>query len=103
MSHTQRRLAIVLAVVMTSFLVRVSAASAQEPAAAPVVAGWNDGFFVESADGDYRLRFGLLVQADQRWGIGDSQNNVIDSFTMRRLRPILQGRVAKFFGFYFVP
>ena len=73
------------------------------PAPPPFTAGWNDGFFIQSADGDFRLQVNLLVQADGRFGLDDPQNNVISTFAMRRLRPILQGRVARFFDFYFVP
>ena len=33
-------------------------AQAPPPAAPPFTAGWQDGFFVQSSNGDYRLVFG---------------------------------------------
>jgi phosphate-selective porin OprO/OprP len=87
------------------------AVSAQAPAppgaqAAPqpaVVAGFQDGFFVQSADGDFRLQIGLLVQADGRFAFEDADNGVVDTFAFRRLRPYLRGRFSRRFEFYFNP
>ncbi len=62
-----------------------------------------DGFVLQSADGDHRLQFNFLLQVDGRFAFDDPQNNVINTFALRRLRPILQGRVARFFDFYFNP
>lgn len=78
-------------------------AHAQAAPAAPGQAGFQDNFFIQSADGGYRLQLGLLLQADDRFAIDDPQNDVVDAFTFRRIRPILQGRVAKYFDFYFNP
>ena len=36
------------------------------PAPPPFTAGWQDGFFVQSANADFRLQLGLLLQSDQR-------------------------------------
>jgi phosphate-selective porin OprO/OprP len=85
------------------------AASAQAPPApAPatppaVTAGWQDGFFVQSANGDFRLQIGLLVHADGRFALDDSSQAVVDTFAFRRLRPYLKGRFSRRFEFYFVP
>jgi len=57
-------------------------------------------FVVQSDDGDNRLQLGALVQADARFAIDDTQDNVVDTFTLRRLRAIAQGRVARHFDFY---
>lgn len=51
----------------------------------------------------YRLQLNALLQADGRFAIDDPQNNVINTFLFRRIRPILQGRVANVFEFYFNP
>jgi len=80
-----------------------SRAAAQDQQPAPVVAGWRDGFVLQSDSGDYRLQLNALVQTDGRFAIGDPSNNIIDTFAMRRIRPILQGRIAKVFEFYFTP
>ena len=50
-------------------------------------AGWSDGFMVQSANGDYRLQFGLLLHADGRFALDDETNAVVDTFGIRRLRP----------------
>ena len=43
---------------------------------APVVAGWQDGFFIQSANGDFRLQIGLLVHADGRFALDDDGRHV---------------------------
>lgn len=80
-----------------------SKAAAQDQSPAPVVAGWRGGFVLQSDNGDYRMQLNALLQTDGRFAIDDPQNNVISTFTVRRLRPILQGRIAKVFEFYFTP
>ena len=84
------------------------AASAQAPASAPatrpaVTTGWQDGFVVQSADGDFRLQIGLLVHADGRFALDDSNEAVVNTFAFRRLRPYLRGRFSRRFEFYFNP
>lgn len=99
--------------VLTAFTAAAAAwapaASAQAPpAAAPatppaVTAGWQDGFFVQSANGDFRLQIGLLIHADGRFAVDDSNETVVNTFAFRRLRPYLRGRFSRRFEFYFVP
>lgn len=74
----------------------------EAPALPPVVAG-QDGFAVQSANGDFRLQMGLLVHADGRFGLDDSHHAVVDTFAFRRLRPYLRGRFSRRFEFYFNP
>jgi phosphate-selective porin OprO/OprP len=74
----------------------------EAPALPPVVAG-QDGFAVQSANGDFRLQMGLLVQADGRFGLDDSNQAIVDTFAFRRLRPYLRGRFSRRFEFYFNP
>ena len=71
--------------------------------AKPWVAGYKNGFAVQSESGDYKLRFAGLVQADGRFALSDQAAVVTDSFLMRRIRPILQGTVAQYFDFSIVP
>jgi hypothetical protein len=52
---------------------------------------------------DYTLQMGALIQLDGRFAINDPLNAVGDTFVLRRVRPILQGRVAKFFDFRLMP
>ena len=65
-----------------------------QAAAPPAVAG-QDGFVVQSPDGDFRLQIGLLVQADGRFALDDSSDAVVNTFSFRRLRPYLRGRFSR--------
>lgn len=60
------------------------------------------GSVIESNDGDNRLQLGALVQFDARFAADDPRPDV-DNFLMRRMRPIVQGRVARRFEYVFVP
>ena len=78
------------------------AAPAPSPAPPRVVAG-QDGIAIESANGDFRLQIGLLVHADGRFAIDDENNQVVDMFAIRRVRPYLRGRLGRRFEFYVNP
>ncbi len=94
----------VAAAVAASMLLQPSAAWSQNaPAPPPLTAGWQNGFVIQSANADYRLQLNFILQVDGRFAIDDPQNNVTSTFALRRLRPILQGRVARFFDFFFQP
>ena len=60
-------------------------------------------FVIQSDNGDNRLQFTFLGQMDGRFFLSDEQHHATDTFAARRLRPILQGRVAKNFEFLFTP
>jgi phosphate-selective porin OprO/OprP len=81
--------------------------SAQDPPANPpaqmIVTAGQDGFVIQSGSGDFRLQIGLLVQADARFDWGDSNQQVVDTFLFRRLRPYLRGRFARRFEFFLNP
>jgi len=63
--------------------------------------GTSGAITVAASDGgDNRLQLGALVQFDGRFAVDDSQGNVTSTFLARRVRPILQGRVAKHVDFY---
>lgn len=82
----------------------VSSASAQTaPPTPPAVAAGQDGFAFQSATGDFRLQLGLLVHADARFALDDDNEQVVDAFLIRRLRPYLRGRFARRFEFYINP
>jgi phosphate-selective porin OprO/OprP len=67
------------------------------------VSAGQDGFIIQSGRGDFRLQIGLLLQADGRFAFSDTDDQVIDTFVFRRLRPYLRGRFARRFEFYFNP
>lgn len=77
-------------------------ALAQQNAAQPLTATWQDGFVVQTADGAYRLQLGALVQADGRFSLDDPPQ-IVDTFTIRKARPILAARLAKYFDVRLVP
>jgi len=87
------------------------AASAEQPAAQPAptplppvkMAAEPEGFVVQSADGNYRLQFNSIVQADGRFYENDTDRLASDSFLLRSARPILQGTVAGRFDLYLAP
>ncbi len=68
-----------------------------------VLAGWKDGFFLESPDNDFKLRVGGFLQADSHFFPTETGGTGTDSFTMRRVRPILEGTVGQYFGFMVKP
>jgi len=75
-----------------------------KPAAAPVkVAAEPEGFVVQSANGDYRLQFNAILQADGRFYEDDTNRLANDTFLLRSARPILQGTVAGRFDVYLAP
>ena len=62
-----------------------------------------DGFALNSADGNFRLRVGGYLQADARFYLNDTPNKTIDTFVMRRVRPIFEGTVYHDFDFRIMP
>src|ERR1700704_2143177 len=78
------------------------AGAAQAAAPAPLQAGFQDGFFVQTANGDSRLDFGMVAQTDGRFSLDDPPQ-IIDPFTIRKVRPTLTGRIAKYFEFKIDP
>ena len=75
--------------------------AATPPPTAPV-AGFQDGFFIQSANGDNRLVFGLVAQLDGRFSVDDPPP-IVSTFTVRKFRPTLTGRVGRYFDFKAMP
>jgi phosphate-selective porin OprO and OprP len=86
----------------TSAPERPPATGAPAPAA-QVTSGFENGFFIQSADGLNRVQIGLLVQFDGRFAIEDSNEAIINTFAFRRLRPYLRGRIGGRFEFFLNP
>ena len=78
------------------------AASPSPAPRAPWVAGYRNGFTLQSETGDFVLKLTGYVQGDARFALGDEAGLVTNQFLMRRIRPIFQGTVAKYFDFYIV-
>lgn len=62
-----------------------------------------DGFVIQSVNPDFRLRIGGYAQADGRFYSGDADRVATNNFLLRRVRPIVQGTVARYFDFYLNP
>lgn len=85
-----------------------AAIPAPKPVDAPVIKVSEDGFIIQSASGDFRLRVGGYAQADGRFYMDDpavknTAGNAADTFVMRRVRPILEGTVFRDFDFRVMP
>lgn len=64
--------------------------------------GWQNGFFLESPDGQHRLRLRGWVQADQRGFIGPGRTGE-DNFYLRRVRPIIDATLFRHYNLRLVP
>ena len=74
------------------------------PKAAPrPAAGWQNGFFVQSPDGDFRLRVGGLLQSDLRLYTGRGGDTGNSTFVLRRVRPIFEGTIYRNIDFRIMP
>jgi phosphate-selective porin OprO/OprP len=69
----------------------------------PAVSAGSEGFSVQSESGEFRLQFRAYVQFDGRFFLADESALGIDSFLVRRARPILQGSVGRYFEFKIMP
>lgn len=76
-------------------------ARAQAPTSPPT-AGWSDGFVLQSSDGDFRLVLGMVAQIDGRFSV-DEPLPITNTFTVRKIRPTLTGRIARYFDFKVMP
>lgn len=82
----------------------VAATPPAAPSQAPVVSLSADkGLAVKSADGAIDVKFGALLQADQRIYLDDDANPQNDTFTWRRIRPTVQGTWGSLVGFRLTP
>src|SRR4051812_43160929 len=70
--------------------------------APPVTAGWQDGFVLQTPNGDNRLVLGLTLQVDGRFPVGDTASPPA-TFSIRKMRPTFSGRIAKYFDFRVMP
>jgi phosphate-selective porin OprO and OprP len=78
-----------------------AAAAAKDKVSA--TAGSKDGFSIKSADGKFAVRLKGLVQADARFFLSDSAFPVVNTFLIRRARPILEATVGKYLEFRVQP
>ena len=80
-----------------------AAPASTQTAAAPLpVAGWQNGFFIQSTNGDNRVTIGTVIQVDGKFTT-DTPAAFTDTFTIRKARLALAGRIAKHFDFKVTP
>lgn len=91
----------VLALVLVAATAGVAGAQAPAAPASPV-AGFDSGFFIQSADGEYRLNFGFNAQLDGRFSL-DDPTPIVNTFAVRKFRPTFSGRVTRYFEFKMMP
>jgi phosphate-selective porin OprO/OprP len=77
--------------------------AADKAKTATAAAANKDGFSFKSADGNFQVKFRGLIQLDARFFAEDEQRPAVDTFLLRRVRPILEGTVFKLFDFRFTP
>jgi phosphate-selective porin OprO/OprP len=61
-----------------------------------------EGFLVQTPDGSYRLQLGAVIQTDGRFPL-DEPSPVLKTFVLRKARPVLAGRIARYFDFRIMP
>ncbi len=72
------------------------------PAAVVTASATPDGFVIQSEDGDYRLVLGMVAQADGRFSLDDPKP-IVNTFTIRKIRPTFTGRITRRFDFKVMP
>jgi phosphate-selective porin OprO/OprP len=69
----------------------------------PKVGAGKDGFWLRSADGAFALHVGGYIQADSRTFLDDRTVSLNNVFLLRRIRPLFEGTVFKYFDFRILP
>lgn len=78
-------------------------AQAEQVRAAPAMTAGREGFQLRSADGAFSLRLRGLIHADSRVYLEDSAETGVDSFVLRRVRPIVEATMFKNFDLRLTP
>jgi len=67
------------------------------------VAGWKDGFFLQSKEKDFVLRITGQIQTDDHAYLNDKDQTDIDSIFLRRARFGLEATMFQYYDFRFLP
>jgi len=76
--------------------------AARKEQAAAVTAG-KDGFSLISADKESTLKFKFFQHTDGRYYFEDGDNKLPNTLLLRRVRPVLEGTVGKYYNFRVQP
>lgn len=68
-----------------------------------LTAHWNNGLSFDSPDDAFKFQLGGLIQEDGRFDVTGSGPDLVNTFVMRRVRPIVQGRVLGALEFRLMP
>jgi phosphate-selective porin OprO/OprP len=68
-----------------------------------MLAGWKDGFFLESPDGDFKMKIRGYLQTDTRTFPNNGGDTGFNNIYLRRVRPTIEGTVFKYFDFKIQP
>ena len=96
------RIIFLLFVLILAAGIMVTPAVAAEDNPQMSITAGKGGFLLTSPDGDFVIKIRGYVQADSRFFLQD-QPTAIDTFTLRRVRPIFEGTVYKIFDFRIMP
>jgi phosphate-selective porin OprO/OprP len=78
--------------------------AAEKARQSPIVtAAGKDGFTIRTPDGASFLRIRGYIQADAQLYVRDNEAPLTDTFVLRRVRPVFEGTVARFFDYKFMP
>jgi phosphate-selective porin OprO/OprP len=76
---------------------------AEQARTATSIAANREGFQIRSADGAFALGLRGLVQSDSRFFVSDGAGAAIDTFVLRRVRPILDATLFRNFDMRLTP
>jgi len=62
-----------------------------------------DGFYIQSANGDYKLKIRGYIHSDGRFFLEDKGDKFANQFVLRRVRPVFEGTLSKYFDFRIMP
>jgi phosphate-selective porin OprO/OprP len=69
----------------------------------PILAGWQDGFFLKSEDGSFLLRITGQLQTDYRGYLNDVDKTDTDTFLLRRARLGIEATMLDYYEFRLLP
>jgi phosphate-selective porin OprO/OprP len=78
-------------------------AAAERAKTTPQTAAGRGGFSLQSADGNFRLRLRGYMQADSRFFLADRDQRGIDTFVLRRVRPVFEATMYALFDVRMMP
>ncbi len=77
--------------------------AAERAKTSPQTTAGRGGFSVQSADGQFRVRVRGYLHSDARFFVDDTANRAVDTFVLRRVRPIVEATMFGIFDFRVMP